>query len=171
MNKQFRLATPKDADQIFALILQAQAYFKNNGIDQWQNGYPNEQSVQNDIAANACYIVEHDGAIVASAALYFTEEANYNNIYEGAWHTACPYAAIHRVAVADSLKGSGVSAFLYAGLEAVCREKKIGSVRGDTHRDNVAMQKFMLKMGFAYCGIIYLDDGAERLAYDKSLSA
>lgn len=167
MNKKFRMAGEQDAVQIYALVQQAQTYFKANGIDQWQNGYPNQGSVQKDIAVKACYVVEQDGVVVATAALYFAEETSYSNIFEGEWHATAPYAAIHRVAVENTLKGSGVSAFLYAGLEEVCRKHAISNVRGDTHRDNVAMQKFMEKMGFSYCGIIYLEDGAERLAFDK----
>ena len=38
-----------------------------------------------------------------------------------------------------------------------------------THRDNRIMQHLLDKNGFTYCGIIYLDDGTERLAYQNSL--
>lgn len=53
--------------------------------------------------------------------------------------------------------------------EAMCNEKEVRSIRVDTHRDNISMQKMLLKNGFKYCGIIYLKDGSERLAYDKLL--
>ncbi|MBR1526072.1 MAG: hypothetical protein IJ640_05360 [Prevotella sp.] len=41
------------------------------------------------------------------------------------------------------------------------------NIRIDTHRDNRIMQHLMQKEGFTYCGIIYLDNGDERLAYQK----
>jgi predicted GNAT family N-acyltransferase len=31
------------------------------------------------------------------------------------------------------------------------------------------MQKFLQNNGFKYCGIIYLEDGNERLAFEKKL--
>jgi hypothetical protein len=43
------------------------------------------------------------------------------------------------------------------------------NIRIDTHRDNKIMQHNILKEGFSYCGIIYLESGDERLAYQKIL--
>ena len=41
------------------------------------------------------------------------------------------------------------------------------NLRADTHRDNRIMQHILQKHGFRYCGIIYLLNGDERLAYQK----
>ena len=41
------------------------------------------------------------------------------------------------------------------------------NIRIDTHRDNLIMRHNLLKHGFTYCGIIYLADGAQRLAYQR----
>ena len=43
------------------------------------------------------------------------------------------------------------------------------NLRIDTHRDNVIMQHLMQRHGFTRCGIIYLANGDERLAYQKIL--
>ena len=40
-----------------------------------------------------------------------------------------------------------------------------GNLRIDTHRDNVIMRHVIDLYGFTYCGIIYLLNGDERLAY------
>ncbi|NLZ51738.1 MAG: GNAT family N-acetyltransferase, partial [Thermoanaerobacteraceae bacterium] len=37
---KFRKAVEADIDSILNIIRQAQNYFKEQGIDQWQNGYP-----------------------------------------------------------------------------------------------------------------------------------
>lgn len=47
---------------------------------------------------------------------------------------------------------------------------QIDSIRIDTHRDNKPMQHLLNKNGFRYCGIIYLEDGDERLAYQRCLN-
>ena len=39
------------------------------------------------------------------------------------------------------------------------------NLRIDTHRDNSIMRHNILKYGFRYCGIIFLESGDERLAY------
>lgn len=41
------------------------------------------------------------------------------------------------------------------------------NIRIDTHKDNRIMQHNISKHGFAYCGIIYLASGDERLAYQS----
>ena len=42
-------------------------------------------------------------------------------------------------------------------------------LRVDTHRENHIMQHLLLKFGFRYRGIIYLQNGDERLAYQLIL--
>ena len=46
-------------------------------------------------------------------------------------------------------------------------ESKIFDLRMDTYEDNQPMQHFLEKKGFEKCGIVYADDGTERLAYHK----
>ena len=43
-----------------------------------------------------------------------------------------------------------------------------GNLKIDTHRDNVVMQNMLKKNGFQSCGIIHVQDGSERLAYQKT---
>ena len=43
----------------------------------------------------------------------------------------------------------------------------IQNLRIDTHRDNRIMRHCIEKTGFKYCGIIYLENGDERLAFQK----
>ena len=38
----------------------------------------------------------------------------------------------------------------------------------DTHKDNIPMQRVLLRNGFVYCGIIHLENGDERIAYQKA---
>jgi RimJ/RimL family protein N-acetyltransferase len=40
----------------------------------------------------------------------------------------------------------------------------------DTHQDNVVMQRILEKLGFTYCGIIFVANGTPRLAYQKKIS-
>ena len=69
---------------------------------------------------------------------------------------------IHRIAVSDEARGKGAAGFIFAG----CYEK-YPNIKIDTHRDNLPMQKALERAGFKYCGIIYLKNGEERLAYQK----
>jgi RimJ/RimL family protein N-acetyltransferase len=46
---------------------------------------------------------------------------------------------------------------------------QIPNIRIDTHRDNAIMQHLLEKNGFVKCGIIYVEDGSPRIAYQKRL--
>lgn len=166
----FRKSEKKDVKNIMEIINEAKEYFRENEIDQWQNGYPNEESIFEDIAEGENYVLcDEKGDILASCAISFREEKNYLVIERGEWKSKNPYAVVHRVAVRNSLKGKGLSGILMKEAEKMCSEKNIKSIRIDTHEDNKSMQKLILKCGFEYCGIIYVADGTERFAYEKIL--
>ena len=42
---EFRKSTKSDITKIMDIVKQAQAYFKEQNIDQWQNNYPNEEVI------------------------------------------------------------------------------------------------------------------------------
>ncbi len=164
----FRKTKTEDIIAVMRLIDQAKDYMKEQGIDQWQNGYPNEAAIANDIAHDYSYVMEENGKIIGTMAVIFDGEPTYEKIYEGAWRTVEePYAAIHRVAVDADCKGQGIAGAMIDEVEKMCRERGVRSLKNDTHRDNKSMQRMQAKNGFEYCGIIYLEDGAERIAFEK----
>lgn len=165
---KFRKTRKEDIPGIMRIIRQAQEYMKVQGIDQWQDGYPQEAVFENDIAHGYSYVMEEDGKIIGTMAVIFDGEPTYDKIYNGAWKTSDePYAAIHRVAVDAQLKGRGIAGAMISEVENLCRVRDVHSMKNDTHRDNQSMQRMLAKNGFAYCGIIYLEDGAERIGFEK----
>lgn len=166
----FRNTQEKDCRQVVCLWRQAQAYFKEAGIDQWQDGYPNEESLAEDMAGGESYVLaeEETGQVLATAFISFAGEPDYEQIYEGSWQYQEPYGVIHRVAVAPERKGQGLAGVLIRQAEALCRRQGIGSLRIDTHEDNRSMQRMLVKNGFFKRGTIYLGrDGAKRVAFEK----
>ncbi|MGL5694237.1 MAG: GNAT family N-acetyltransferase, partial [Peptostreptococcaceae bacterium] len=140
-----------------------------NKIDQWQNGYPNNQSIESDIEKSESYVLEKHDEIIATAAISFNGESTYDEIHEGKWISNDPYAVIHRVAVSEDKKGNGVAGELFNKLEEICTKNNVYSIKIDTHRENKSMQRFLEKHGYKYCGVIYLLDKNERVAFEKNL--
>lgn len=166
---EFRKSTKSDIKEIINIIEEAQNYFKENNIDQWQNGYPNEESIMKDIESGESYVLLKNNKIVATAYLSFIEESDYDVIYDGYWISNGDYAVVHRVAVSGNIKGQGIAGELFRHLEKICLENNINYIKIDTHRKNQSMQKFLTKNGFEYCGVIYLKDNSERIAFEKKL--
>lgn len=166
---EFRKSIETDINNIMKIIKQAQAYFKVQGIDQWQNNYPNVESISSDIADNNSYVLLKDNNIVATAAVSFDGESTYDTIFEGEWTTNNEYAVIHRIAVDNTYKGLGLSSEIIKHVEQLCLNKGVHSIKIDTHEENISMQKLLEKNKFQYCGIIYLEDRSKRIAFEKTL--
>ena len=171
-----------DADALLALFAEARGTIAALGIDQWQNGYPSEEVIKEDIAKEQSRAVisnggictacgSLDGEICATFALIFDGEPTYDNIYDGEWQTGKSesYIAIHRVAISVAKRGGGIAGAIIDYAADVARSLGRRSLRIDTHRGNVVMRKMLEKQGFSYCGVIYLADGAERVAYERVL--
>lgn len=165
-----RAGTPADLPQINALYDAAKAFLKSQGLDQWQDGYPNEDTAKADMANGACYVYEEDGKLLGTACLAFGREPTYDTIYQGAW-AADPetYGFLHRIAVSPEARGKGIAARFFEELKTMAKARGVTVLRGDTHRGNLPMQRVMAKSGLAYRGIIYLENGDERLAYELIL--
>lgn len=166
---EFQKAKISNLTEIMDIIGQAQEYLRLAGIDQWQNGYPNQEIIRNDIEQGNSYVLIENDRILATACLEFAEDPNYQSIYEGTWLTNGAYGAIHRIAVATDYKGGGLSAKMIKGMQKLCQEKGVFSLKVDTHDANKAMQRMLTKNDFEYCGIIYLADGSPRIAFEKVL--
>lgn len=164
---EFRKTVEKDVDKIMKIIKQAQEYFKGQGINQWQNNYPNTEVINNDIANGESYVLVNDNTIVATVAVSFDGEKTYEAIYEGEWITNDEFAVIHRIAVGNDYKGLGISSEIIKHIEKLCLSRGVQSIKADTHEENLSMQRLLKKNDFKYCGIIYLESGDRRVAFEK----
>ena len=160
---QIRQAEMEDLDSLMSLFEQGKDIMRRSGnLKQWTGGYPTRDIVRTDIENGNSYVcVDEAGKPVGTFAMIRGEEPTYVRIYEGQWlDDQKPYVTIHRLAsTADS---HGVAAACLAWCE-----RQSSNLRADTHRDNHILQHILLKHGFSYCGIIYLQNGDERLAYQK----
>lgn len=158
-----------DANRIMEIIKNAQGSLKNQGIDQWQNNYPNLEVVKHDILSGNGYVLEDAEHIYGTVTISFDGEPTYASIHNGSWLSENHYAVIHRIAIDEAHTGLGLSKILLNKVETITKESSVHSIKVDTHKDNHIMQKLLEKQGFTYCGIINLADGNERLAYEKLL--
>lgn len=166
---EIRKAKENDLPAIMEIIHQAQRTMKQDGFQQWIKGYPGEEILSKDIEKQSCYLLTDQEEIVAVGTLYMENDPNYRIIEEGNWKTEEPYGTVHRLAVAEGRRQQGLAGILYDRLEKICREKGMRGMRVDTHRDNKKMQSWIRKQGFRLCGVIYVEDGTKRDAFEKPL--
>ena len=166
-----RISTLSDIPDIMEIISDAQSYLAKLGIDQWQNGYPDEEQIRLDIFNNDSYVVINEKEEVMATTVFTTKpESSYNEI-EGDWLTPIKstYGVIHRLAVKNDYRKLGLAKFIFNKCEEKLRGMNVVCMRIDTHRENKGMQNLIKNLGYSYCGIIYLEDGDERFAFEKLL--
>lgn len=166
---EFRQAKISDLDQIVEIIELSKKYLKETKVDQWQDGYPAKEDLRRDIENRNSYVLTNKDEIVATTVISLDGESTYNSIFNGEWITNEDYIVMHRVAVHDKYKGKGIFKELIKEAEVLALNKGISSIKIDTHRDNISMQRAVVKNDFQKCGIIYLEDGSERIAFEKVL--
>lgn len=162
-----RQAKQAERSIIWEIILYAIEQRRLDGSRQWQDGYPNKTTIQEDLDNDHAYVVTDNEDVLAYAAIIFDKEPAYENI-EGKWLTDGDYAAIHRVASSELAKGKGVATKLFQLIEALCINKNVYSIKVDTNFDNMPMLRILEKLGYTYCGEVYFKGGA-RKAFEKVL--
>lgn len=169
MNYQFRLAIETEIPQIWSILQQAIERRKNDGSNQWQNGYPNPETVQDDIAKGHGFVLTEGETLVSYGAVIINDEPAYLDI-KGKWLTNDDFVVVHRVAISEAYLGKGLVQKMFAYIEDFARKNKIYSIKVDTNFDNQAMLRIMEKLGYTFCGEVYFS-GSPRKAFEKVLEA
>ncbi|CAM4280473.1 GNAT family N-acetyltransferase [Erysipelothrix aquatica] len=163
MTYQIRKATDTDREAIVEMYRNASAMLKKAGIDQWQDGYPNIETLTQDIDAGTSFVYVEDETVLASGMVSTMGESTYATIH-GAWGYDAPYAVIHRFVVSSTHQRGGLGSQF---LQAIETEIGIPYYRIDTHVQNRKMRSFLERNGYIERGEITLLNGSKRIAYDK----
>ena len=168
-----RPATEDDIPAMEAIAAQARAFLAKNRVDQWQDGYPTARHFLVDIRRGECHILANGADILGFFVLSTHPEASYDAITDGKWSDSGPYAVLHRCAVADKWRGSGLADRMVEECERLALEQGVRWLRVDTHRKNKAMQGLLRRHRFQYRGNVLVtvleNHDPRRVAYEKRL--
>lgn len=159
---EIRRAAAAELNAIMALYARGRQFMRRSGNrNQWINGYPSRELVEADIQAGNSYVAVEDGAVEAVFCFFHGRdvEPSYRQI-DGAWLDDGPYGVIHRLASGGRVPG----------MVRFCSDwclTQCASLRIDTHADNRPMRRALERCGFSYCGVVVIEDGTERVAYQK----
>lgn len=169
---RIQLATLSDIPKIMEIINDAKIYLASLDIDQWQNGYPNAEQIENDIKNAESYVVLDDTNTIIATTMFSTKGEPTYKIIEGAWmiDENEQYGVIHRLATGKNYRKSGIAQVVFEHFHAYLQQQNIQSLKIDTHEENLGMQSLVKKLGYQYCGIIYTSYGDKRLAFEKVIT-
>ncbi|MDR0819133.1 MAG: GNAT family N-acetyltransferase [Oscillospiraceae bacterium] len=159
-----RKTTASDFAKVTQIYADAREYMRENGNPtQWSDWYPPRDMIERDIQSGTSYVCVDDSGVAAVFYFNIERDPTYEHI-DGEWLNDEPCGVVHRIAKRLDVKGAGE--FCVNWCFEQCRNLKI-----DTHKDNLPMQKLLSKLGFVYCGIIWVLDGEERVAFQKTAVA
>lgn len=157
---KIELAKKTDLDRLLEIYREAREFMKNSGNKtQWGDNKPSKETLERDIENKNLYKVVDFDEIVGAFALIYGEDKTYLEI-DGKWLNDEPYATLHRVASSGKARGIMSEIIKFS-------EEKYENLRIDTHKNNHKMLDKIRENGFTYCGVIKIDDGSPREAFQK----
>ena len=167
-----RRAQNSDVDKIVQILNDAISFLKESGSSQWQSGYPNRETVEEDIEKQVAWVLTVDNEVAGYAAVVIGHEPTYADI-EGKWeNNVDTYATIHRIAVSSKFRGMHLSQFFLSNIISLTYAQGIHNFRIDTSRKNKIVQHIAVSHNFIERGIIQVTEDpvdSSRIAYELNL--
>ncbi len=154
-----------DLFQTLEVLEEVKQYMLSQGIDQWDEFYPNEDIISNDIQKKQAYIYTENEQILAYMVLNEEYDIEYDNLN---WSTPTPFIVIHRLFVKPTAQGKGISSQMIQYAEAYAKTNKYASIRFDAYSLNNTANAVYLKKGYTLVGIVQFRKGVFN-CYEKAL--
>lgn len=156
---EIRLAGKDDLEQMREVFNYGRkVQLESGNLKQWEKGYPTDELILEDIKREAAYLCLNKANEISALFSVFTEDDPTYTEINGQWLNDEDYATIHRIASAGTVSGVGQYCIKWV-------KSQYDNIRIDTHEKNEEMKHILKKLGFEYCGVIYLKNGDPRNAY------
>ncbi len=155
-----------DVEAVMEIINTAKRHLKEQGIDQWQKGYPDKACICEDAMNQTGYFIMEEELILGYLCIDYAGEPAYEAL-KGTWDSEKPYVVVHRMAFTEHARGKHLSSQVFRLVEEMSVAKGVYSFRIDTDEENKKMQHILKKNGFTYRGIVWIDN-SEKIAFDKN---
>lgn len=147
---EFRKALPKEAAEIFGIYREAIGRMQALGIDQWDDVYPTQAVIAQDIANGDMTVGLTDGMIVCAFVLNREQWEGYEN---GDWqYPGLSFAVLHRLCVNPACQGKGVGMQAMQYIEALLKSEGIDVLQLDAFPKNCGAVRLYEKLGYIKVG-------------------
>jgi len=146
---------PEELDTILDLTRACGKHMRENGIDQWDENYPDRKSLQLDIQTRTLFAFREDDQVLGIVVLNENQDPEYKEIN---WSTneSDRNIVVHRLAVAPEHQGKGIARKLMDFAENWAKENNFDAIRLDTFSQNPRNQRFYKKRGYTELGSVFL---------------
>ena len=125
-----------------------------NGIDQWDDTYPNIVTINQDLEKQSYYVVEIEGEIIGGINIDQNQDPTYLDIK---WEDQSDsFLVVHRLGVKEEFWNKKIGKDLMLFTEGLVIEKGLKSIRLDTYSGNPKAMEFYKRLGYNELGSINL---------------
>ena len=144
-----------EVEEILALTRACGQHMRENGIDQWDENYPNQKVILQDLQTQTLFVYRENDEILGIVVLNEEQDQEYAEIN---WSTSETdrNIIVHRLAVKPDHQKRGIAKRLMDFAEMWSRDKLYHAIRLDTFSQNPRNQRFYLNRGYTDLGSIYL---------------
>ncbi|MDO5293156.1 MAG: GNAT family N-acetyltransferase [bacterium] len=150
MQVKFRIATIADLREINCLVQDAIAAMKKEQIDQWDERYPDQEILREDIEKQQLYVGYVENKIVVIYVINQEFDQEYNT---GKWeYNEKPFYVLHRLCVDPKQQKQGIARSTMRHIEEELKAKGIGAMRLDVFSKNPSALRLYHSFGFKKVG-------------------
>ena len=125
---------------------------RENGIDQWDEIYPNEEIITKDVDRGSLYVVEEGDLRIAAVSLNQEQDEAYQKVH---WLGGEPVLVVHRLCVAPAYQGKGIGGQLMDFAEEHAKQNAYVSIRLDAYTGNPRAVRLYERRGYRKAGELY----------------
>lgn len=150
-------AVAADLPALLALKDACVARMRADGIEQWDEVYPDAAVFIRDLAAGTVHVLREGGGIIGC----FTLDTTHDPLWEGmAWTVPVESAeVVHRLMVHPAAQGRGLAKLLMAHAESLARARDFRAIHLDCFTANPAALALYERLGYRRTGTARMRKG------------
>ena len=149
-----RKANKKDLSNIMLMYKSCVKGMLANGIDQWDDSYPNTEIISQDLEMMTYYVAMFNEKIIGGINIDQNQDKTYLEID---WEDESDsFLVVHRLAVKEEYWNKKIGKNLMLFTERLVKEKELKSIRLDTYSGNPKAIEFYRRLGYSELGTIDL---------------
>lgn len=144
-----------DIDAIVQLTRDCGKHMRDNGIDQWDEDYPDRDVLMHDLATETLFAYREKENVIGIIVLNESQDKEYKEVN---WSTSEEdrNIVVHRLAVHPDKQGKGIGRTLMDFAEQWAKDHHYDAIRLDTYSQNPRNQKFYTNRGYSDLGPVFL---------------
>ena len=151
-----RPAVPADLDGLMEVVAAVIAGMRSQGIDQWDETYPDCERIAADVRAGSAQLAYDAQGVNGLVVLNTHQDPPYA---QPIWQGTHP-AVVHRLMVHPRAQGRGVARLLMGWAEGEAARRGFDSIRLDAFEGNPAAMRLYPALGYVRRGVCIFRKGA-----------